>query len=264
MRSNGLTASTYTPVADLEPPLAAAMLDDLRALGVAAYTTPASSTTMSGFDRPEIRDGVRDRLYVDSRSADAVRDLIARRNPSMVAQNDDLTFAQLVAGFDRPLGGTVAPWPVDEDLTAEDARVVDERDAPTASPDTQGDPRGRRRWGDNEDDAQASDDEYLAVTWQSRRDHDAHGDRGDELRDREEHFVPEPPAPLPHLEPYKQLAWAGVIGGPLALLIAALTGLALPEWLSWLAIVGFVGGFVTLVATMSDDDDWDPDDGAVV
>jgi hypothetical protein len=259
MRSNGLTAAAYTPVADLDSPVAAALLDDLRALGVAAYTTPVSSNSMSGFDRPEVRDGVRDRLYVDTRSADAVRDLIARRDPHMVEQNDDLTFAQLVAGFDRPLGGTIAPWPVDEDLTAADARVVDERDsppAPTADPES-GDP-GRRRWGDREDDARASDDEFLAVTWQSRR------DDGAESRDREEHFVPDPPAPLPHLEPFKQLAWAGVVGGPLALLVAALTGLELPEWLTWLAIVGFIGGFVTLVATMSDDDDWDPDDGAVV
>jgi hypothetical protein len=258
MRSNGLTAPTYTPVADLEPPVAAALLDDLRALGVAAYTTPVASTTMSGFDRPEYRDGVRDRLYVDSRSAEAVRDLIARRDPRMVEQNDDLTFAQLVAGFDRPLGGTVAPWPVDEDLGAGDAHVADERDtavAPTEPEDAGG---ARRRWGDRDDDAKASDDEYLAVTWQSRRDDPA------EPRDREEHFVPDPPAPLPHLEPYKQLAWAGVIGGPLTLLVAALTGLEFPEWLSWFAIVGFVGGFVTLVATMSDDDDWDSDDGAVV
>jgi hypothetical protein len=258
MRSNGLTAPTYTPVADVEPPIAAALLDDLRALGVAAYTTPVTSTSMSGFDRPELRDAVRDRLYVDTRSADGVRDLIARRDPSMVEANDDLTFAQLVAGFDRPLGGTVAPWPVDEDLSADQARVADDRDDrdshDTATQRDTSEP-GRRRKGDREDDPRASDEEYLAVTWQSRR---------DDSVDRDDHFVPEPPAPLPHLEPYKQLAWAGVIGGPLALLVAALTGLALPEWLSWLAIVGFVGGFVTLVATMSDDDDWDPDDGAVV
>ena len=190
-----------------------------------------------------------------------VRDLIARRDPDLVEQNDDLTWAQLVAGFDRPLGGTIAPWPVDEDLSAADARVVDERDAPpapTADAEPDSGDVGRRRWGDREDDARASDDEFLAVTWQSRR------DDGDESRDREEHFVPDPPAPLPHLEPYKQLAWAGVVGGPLALLVAALTGLDLPEWLTWLAIVGFIGGFVTLVATMADDDDWDPDDGAVV
>jgi hypothetical protein len=259
MRSNGLTAATYSPVADVEPPVAAALLDDLRALGVAAYTTPVASTTAGGFDRPELLDGVRDRLYVDSRSAEAVRDLIARRDPSLVEQNDDLTFAQLVAGFDRPLGGTIAPWPVDEDLSAEDAHVGDERDRKdTGAPapiDTDADGRDtgvRRRWGDREEDPRASDDEYLAVTWQSRRD------------DAEEHFVPDPPAPLPHLEPYQQLAWAGVIGGPLALLVAALTGVSFPEWISWLAIVGFVGGFVTLVATMSDDDDWDSDDGAVV
>jgi hypothetical protein len=254
MRSNGLTAPTYSPIADLASPVAAALLDDLRALGVAAYTTPVTSTTSGGLDRPERLDGVRDRLYVDSRSADAVRDLIARRDPSLVEQNDDLTFAQLVAGFDRPLGGTIAPWPVDEDLSADDARVADERDEPAArrDRDSDADDRRRRRWGDLDEDPQASDDEYLAVTWQSRRGED------------DDHFVPEPPAPLPHLEPYKQLAWAGVILGPLALLIAGLTGLSFPEWLNWLAIVGFVGGFVTLVATMSDDDDWDPDDGAVV
>jgi hypothetical protein len=261
MRSNGLTAATYSPVADVEPPVAGALLDDLRALGVAAYTTPVTSTTAGGFDRPELVDGVRDRLYVDSRSADAVRDLIARRDPSLVEENDDLTFAQLVAGFDRPLGGTIAPWPVDEDLSAEDARVADERDtrdsrgANSTSGETDtgtgADDRGRR-WHDREEDPRASDDEYLAVTWQSRRD------------ESEEHFVPDPPAPLPHLEPYQQLAWAGVIGGPLALLVAALTGVSFPDWISWLAIVGFVGGFVTLVATMSDDDDWDSDDGAVV
>jgi hypothetical protein len=254
VRSNGLTAPTYTPVADLDAPVAAAMLDDLRALGVAAYTTPASTPPPS-LDPPDHGNDVRDRLYVDSRSADAVRDLIARRDPRMVEQNDDLTFAQLVAGFDRPIGGTVAPWPVDEDLSSEQARVVDERDRPP-TPDADTGERGRRRWGDREDDARNADDEFLAVTWRARDD----GERPD----REEHFVPEPPAPLPHLEPYKQLAWAGVVGGPLALLISALTGLALPEWITWLAIVGFVGGFITLVATMSDDDDWDPDDGAVV
>ena len=111
MRSNGLTAATYTPIADVEPPVAAGLLEDLRALGVAAYTTPAQSTSMSGFDGPEVRSGVRDRLYVDAASAARVRELIANRDPGLIDDNEDLTFAQLVAGFDRPLGG-VAPWPV--------------------------------------------------------------------------------------------------------------------------------------------------------
>jgi hypothetical protein len=157
-----------------------------------------------------------------------------------------------VAGFDRPLGGT-APWPVAEDLgVGDDAGLTDERDTAAAQGAADGDEaHAQRRWGDGLDDDQSSDGEFLAVTWRSRA-------------DGEDHFVPDPPAPLPRLEPYKQLAWAGVIGGPLALLIAALTGISFPDWLSWFAIVGFIGGFVTLVATMSDDDDWDPDDGAVV
>jgi hypothetical protein len=252
MRSNGLTAATYTPVADIEPPIAAALLDDLRALGVAAYTTPVQSTSTPGFNGPEFLDGVRDRLYVDAASAAKVRDLIASRDPNLIDDNEDLTFAQLVAGFDRPLGGT-APWPVAEDLAVDDARLTDERDTAAAQAKTDlDDEQPQRRWGDGLDDDRSSDGEFLAVTWRARPESD------------EDHFVPEPPAPLPHLEPYKQLAWAGVVGGPLALLIAALTGVSFPGWLSWFAIVGFIGGFVTLVATMSDDDDWDPDDGAVV
>jgi len=77
--------------------------------------------------------------------------------------------------------------------------------------------------------------------------------------------VPQPPPPLPRLEPYKQLAWAGVIGGPALLLLGALFTVGLPDWLSVLAVGGFVVGFLTLVATMDDrDDDWDPGSGAVV
>ena len=77
--------------------------------------------------------------------------------------------------------------------------------------------------------------------------------------------TPAPP-PLPKLDPHKQVAWLGLVGGPLLLVIAALFTVALPAWLSFLAVAGFVGGFVTLIATMDDrtDEDRDSDDGAVV
>ena len=70
---------------------------------------------------------------------------------------------------------------------------------------------------------------------------------------------PEPP-PLPKLQPYQLLAWVGLIGGPALLVISALFSYQLPTLLLALAIVGFIGGFVTLVATMGNgcDDDWDP------
>ena len=61
-------------------------------------------------------------------------------------------------------------------------------------------------------------------------------------------------------------AWVGVLGGPALLLLAALFSYTLPSLLLAAAILGFIGGFVTLVATMGNggDDDWNPGNGAVV
>jgi hypothetical protein len=70
---------------------------------------------------------------------------------------------------------------------------------------------------------------------------------------------------LPVLEPWQQLAWVGVVGGPLLLLVAVLFSISLPTWMTLLAVGGFIGGFVTLVARMdSGDTDDDPGNGAVV
>jgi hypothetical protein len=254
MRSNGLTAATYTPVADLEPQVAEAMLEDLRSEGVAAYTKPVESTTAAAFDRPEFRAGVKERLYVDSAAAERVRDLILGRDPSLALETEDLRWAQLVAGFDRPLEGAVAPWPANEELGTDEDPVVDERDVRSYDradrpPQIQSMPWGNRPDGD----AAADDDAFLESTAHAR-----------EAADEQERFVPDPPPPLPHLPPYKLLAWGGLIAGPLLLLVSAFFSYRLPGWASALAVLGFVGGFVTLVATMGDGDDWDPDDGAVV
>lgn len=252
MRSNGLTAATYTPVADLDPQLADALLDDLRAEGVAAYIKPVESSTVAGFDRPEFRVGVKDRLYVDSAASDRVRDLIAGRDPHLVDDNDDLRWAQLVAGFDRPLGSAVAPWPATEDVGADDQHVVDERDLRARDGRAEDPPPAPSvPWGSRPDGGDV-DDEFLESTARQGR------------TDPEDRFVPEPPPPLPQLPPYKIVAWVGLIGGPVLLLISALLTYALPSWASGLAVIGFVGGFVTLVATMGDRDDRDPGDGAVV
>ncbi len=82
----------------------------------------------------------------------------------------------------------------------------------------------------------------------------------------EGHFVPPEPPPLPKLEPRRKLAWAGLFGAPLLLLLAVVFGWVYPTWLVFLLVAGFVGGFVYLVATMprSRHDDWGGDDGAVV
>jgi hypothetical protein len=80
----------------------------------------------------------------------------------------------------------------------------------------------------------------------------------------EEGYVPPPPPPLPVVAPDRGLAWAGVFGSPIVLLVALIVGIDLPSWLGYLLIAAFVGGFVYLVLKMPREprDPWD--DGAQV
>lgn len=82
--------------------------------------------------------------------------------------------------------------------------------------------------------------------------------------DDDRYHPPEPP-PLPRGDLVGRLAWAGVLLGPAFLLFAGVAWRDAPRlWLA-LAVLGFVGGFVTLVLRLpADRDDTDGDDGAVV
>ena len=80
----------------------------------------------------------------------------------------------------------------------------------------------------------------------------------------EGHFVPPPPPPLPHVEPNRRLAWAGLVGTPLIALLLIGAGIRVTGWMAFLLVMTFVGGFGYLVATMrpGPPDDWAGDDGA--
>jgi hypothetical protein len=277
VRSNGLTAPAYTPVADLDPVLATALLTDLRQQGIAAYTKPVESTTTSGFDRPEFRASVRDRLYVDSSASARVRGLLSERDPHLLDVNDDLTWAQLVAGFDAPLADGVTPWPVQEDLGPADGPAGPAAPAPAGGstepvlPFT--DLRNRAGGVGSRDDAAESPDAPPERSPEGRTaPHREPFDDADFLAStsktarEEERFVPDPPPPLPRPAPHRQVAWLGLVSGPILLLLVALFHLRPPDWVAFLGVLGFIGGFIALVATMSDHDDgqWGPDDGAVV
>lgn len=82
----------------------------------------------------------------------------------------------------------------------------------------------------------------------------------------EGHFVPPEPPALPRVEPRRKLAWMGLFGGPALMLLAVVLGLDFPRWLTGALAIGFIGGFVYLVATMPRHRDGDDpgDDGAVV
>jgi hypothetical protein len=84
--------------------------------------------------------------------------------------------------------------------------------------------------------------------------------------DPDDHFQPPTPPPVPLPDTLNRFAWAGVLGGPLFLVVAALLNLDVAGWPGLLSLAAFVGGFITLVARMQDRPpaDLGDDDGAVV
>lgn len=78
----------------------------------------------------------------------------------------------------------------------------------------------------------------------------------------EGHFTPPPPPEIPEGTPIKRMAWAGTLGGPLVLILIALTGWDPPRIVSIGAGLATIAGFITLVWNLpeSREDGWD--DGA--
>jgi hypothetical protein len=279
VRSNGLTAPAYTPVADLDPVLANELLSDLGRQGIAAYIKPVESSSTAAFERPEFRLWVRERLYVDTAASARVRGLLSERDPHLLDVNDDLTWAQLVAGFDQPLSDASAPWPASEDLGPADGSGGGAPTGPVAASGTDTvlpftDLRNRAGGlGSREEPDQSASapsdgtfDGGPAPRAEPFDDADFLASTSTTAARDEEPFVPAPPPPLPRPAPHRQVAWLGLISGPILLLLVALFGLRPPDWVAFLGVLGFIGGFIALVATMTDRDDgeWGSDDGAVV
>lgn len=270
MRSNGLTAPAYTPIADVNPAFADAILDELKTRGIAAYSKPADRATTAGFDRPDFQTELCDRVYVDAAAADRAREVIAAHDPTLTETNDDLAWAQIVAGYDAPVSpGGVAPWPAFEDLDPADpdGEGADGSAAGPSSPYDDASATGLRNRlapADPSDDSPGSPFGDLGledVSWRRRQPAEPA-----ETVESRERYVPPPPPPLPRLGLVQQLAWLGVLGGPVVLLLAAVFTFPIPTWLELLAALGFVGGFVTLVLGMDNrsHDELDGDDGAQV
>ncbi|MFI9624315.1 hypothetical protein [Streptomyces sp. NPDC052042] len=92
------------------------------------------------------------------------------------------------------------------------------------------------------------------------RDYELAKPKDDDFDDTDEgHFVPPEPPPLPEADATTRFAWLAVIGGPVLMLLAVLLRWEITWWLGTVCVVGFVGGFITLVARMGDDEE---DDGS--
>jgi hypothetical protein len=235
-RDNGLVAAVYAAAGDVDPRVGEHLLDVLAVRGIAAYLQPASdlhpvtrTTTLPA--RPT------DRLFVDREHLATARGFLAQLAEEAPAEPDiDELFAGIVAGFD-----TATPdrtWPAAEDLSDDDDLPDDEPQDP---------PAGRlKRWRSS----------TVKPVFQP-----------DDLADEDdEGYVPPPPPPLPRISLVTVVAVLAIVAGfvlffnPDLLPLSAAAGLVI-------GFVAILGGFATLVWRLrsgDDDDDWDPDDGAVV
>jgi hypothetical protein len=301
-RDNGFVARHYVPLADLDPRLADAMLEALRAEGIAAYVVP-STGQLGGYLEVHLPERPRDRLWVDRRHHDRATtllnvhgdrpDLIAAAStpdqlndgradgeglpdagsddqvdgtPSSGDSTDDV-WAQIVAGFDLPATVGAGPWPLAEDLPPDS-----DRDTAPISDGTD-----RRRPSSIEGLYTATQDptDQSPVPRRIVRPVEPTIDAAsstastpsgeyDPLSILDEHFVPGPPPPMPRLRRGTRWALAAILVG-VVLIVGRAFWDSVPDAV-FLGVVFVVGGFVGLVAMMREDrpSDSDPDDGAVV
>jgi hypothetical protein len=242
-RDNGLPATAYVRLRDVETHLVEGLLDRLRDEDVAAYVEPAPGKR-GPYGDTVLPVSPTDSVYVDSGRVAHARG-VSERYLAEVA--DELAWAGIVAAFETPTHDEVPRWPAIEDIEEPDgpgteagglrsARIVRPADLPPAG------------FGELRD----------AITPGAETSFDASS--------AEDHFEPPPPPPLPVPDTIGRFAWAAVIGGPLFLVISALFGLDVSGWPGFVALTASMAGFITLVARMKDrpDDDLGGDDGAVV
>ena len=78
----------------------------------------------------------------------------------------------------------------------------------------------------------------------------------------DEQFVPPPLPPPPVIRPERKVAWVGLVGSPVLLVVLSLIDYSLPAVLTGGLVVAFLASFGYLVATMEPHDP--DDDGARV
>jgi hypothetical protein len=111
MRSNGLTAADYAPLAVVERSVAADALLALREAGVAAYAVRRTTESEDDQARPE-----QAALFADRRALERARAVVRELAPDAVSPSvdpavDEVAWQQIVSGF-----STTAPEPDTLDL----------------------------------------------------------------------------------------------------------------------------------------------------
>lgn len=226
-RDNGLEATAFVALRDVDPRVGEHLLDVLYAAGIAAYLEPTSD--VDSYTRAvSLPSPPSDRLFVDRASRPAARSLVddlvtETSHPARADARDvETEWAAIVAAYDRPSEAPVPPWPADEDAGEDGGREQEHR--PVAS----------------------------------RR------ERSPE-HDLEEHYVPPPPPPVPRLQQGTLAALVCIAVGTMLLVAPGVLDLG-ADVSFVLGVLGIVGGVGLLVYRMREKPPYeeDPDDGAVV
>ena len=228
MRGNGLQAESYAAAGDVDRMHAGDALLALREVGVAAYVVLGA-------------DG-RAEVFADRRALDRARDALRSLVDEPLDSTDE-AWAEIVAGYDATAPDPPSAW----HLPAPPERPTPPPEPP--SPPSAAPPPTAPTPAAPAPQPASTGDLNSPASWED-----------------EGHFVPPPPPPLPTVEPRRKLAWGALLAGPVLGLLSFVLGIRVPDWLTVLLVLGFVGGFVYLVATMraSRDDGWPGDDGAVL
>ncbi|SDG54998.1 hypothetical protein [Klenkia brasiliensis] len=227
-RDNGLDASLWHPLRDVDPRVGEHLLDVLREEGIAAYLAPSTDT--GPYTRTQfLPSPPTDRLFVDrARRADArtLVDTHADEHPAAepTPRRRRTDRAEDAAATDAEFARIVAAWEAEEAAAG--------TPAPPAPPEQ---PR---------EDPPPPPAEVPVL------------DRPDE------HFEPPPPPPLPVPAPASLYALLLIAAGAVCIIAPGAIGLSLDVGII-IGVLAVVGGVAVLVSRMRDRPD-DGDDGAVV
>lgn len=229
----------FQPLADVDPPLAEHAMALLEEAGIPAYAEPVTGEPGPYRDiRPPNRPLTR--LFVDSARIDTAREVLRSAFPAIRAD----FLADAAARVDREAAGRSQQELLDS-AWADIVAGYGPRPELDAEPDEPDEPTPlssrlvRSASADSDDPPMPFDDLPFDA------------------------FEPPIPPPLPRpADRVGRFAWAGALGGPVALVGGWATGLG--SWVSGLGLVAFIAGFATLVARMKDRREDDDNNGAVV
>jgi hypothetical protein len=244
MSTPGLPAAAYAKLADVDPPIAEHVLDLLAQARIPAYAEPLVGDTgpyrdVRAPDRPTTR------IYVERTRLSEARSAISEGLPSLRAE----FHADAAARADADDMRRASTDRIDE---AWDDIVAGFHTAePPPRPGAEGSGLSQRLVREHTEPPEPEGQQAL-------------GPRDYALPEQldDEGFTPPPPPPMPRpRDRFDAFAWIGLIGGPLAIILAFVLGLG--GWVAAAGFAAFTAGFVTLVARSSDRRH-EGDDGAVV